>query len=186
MPYPDFFICVVDYSDALLKAKSKLEAADDRSFMKELFRNQYTALDLSTKESQDMIKNIVRDAWYYRTQNHLMDLVEADNLYARIYKMLDGLVDSMPWELYNEQSLSQIRQITKHAKPNKITIRQIVEKVAPVVDEFECLDDSSALLRVISESNDELRSSSFMDKQLSAKEFALYLYYELLLEKHYE
>ena len=100
--------------------------------------------------------------------------------------MLDGLVDSMPWELYNEQSLSQIRQITKQAKPSKNTIRQIVEKVAPVVDEFECLDDSSVLLRVISESNDELRSSSFTDKQLSAKEFALYLYYELLLEKHYE
>ena len=186
VPYPDFFIYVIDYSDALLKAKSKLEAADDKSFMKELFRNKYTALDLSTKESQDMIKNIVRDAWYYRTQNHLMDLVEADNLYARIYKMLDGLVDSMPWELYNEQNLSQIRQITKQSKPNKNTIRQIVEKVEPVIDEFECLDDSSVLLRVISDSNNDLRSSSFMDKQLSAKEFALYLYYELLLEKHYE
>ena len=52
VPYPDFFIYVVDRSDALLKAKSKLEEADDKSFMKELFRNQYTALDLSTKESQ--------------------------------------------------------------------------------------------------------------------------------------
>ena len=186
VPYPDFFIYVVDHSDALLKAMSKLEAADDRSFMKELFRNQCTALSLSTKESQDMMKNIVRDAWYYRTLNQLMDLPEADNLYARIYKMLDGLVDSMPWELHNEQSLTQIRQITKQTKPNKITIRQIVEKVSPVVDEFECLDDSSVLLKVISDSNDELRSSTFMDKQLSAKEFALYLYYELLLEKHYE
>ena len=100
--------------------------------------------------------------------------------------MLDGLVDSMPWELHNEQSLSQIRQITKQARPNKITIRQIVEKVAPVVDEFDCLDDSSVLLRVISDSSEELRLSTFMDKQLSAKEFAFYLYYELLLEKHYE
>lgn len=186
VPYPEFFIYVVDYTDALLKSKSKIETVDDKSFMKGLFHDKYTTLDLSKKESQDMMKNIVRDAWYYRIQNQLLDLPEADNLYARIYKMLKDLVDSMPWELHNEQSLSQIRQITKQAKPNKITIRQIVEKVSSVVDEYECLDDSSVLLRVMSNSQDNLRSSGFMDKQLSAKEFALYLYYELLLEKHYE
>ena len=185
VPYPEFFIYVVDYTNTMLKTMSKLDKTDDSAFMKALFNNEYKTLDLSEKESQNMMKNIVREAWYYRTQKTLKDLLEMDNQYARIYKMLDSLVDTMPWELHNEQSLLHIRLITPYAKPSKITIRQIIEKASEVIDDFETLNDSSILLRVMSDDQDELRSSVFMDKQLSAREFALYLYYELLLEKHY-
>lgn len=186
VPYPDFFIFVVNYTNNMLKTMSKIESVDDETFMKSLFRDGYKTFDLSVKDNQQLMKNIVRDAWYYRTQNTLSVPIEADNIYARIYKMMAALVNSMPWELYNEKNLSHVRQITLYAKTNKITVRHIVEKVSDVIDEFDGLDDSSLLLRVMSDSHDDLRSSAFMDRQLSAREFALYLYYELLLEKHYE
>lgn len=187
MPYSQLFLYIVEHSERQLKELSMLDDLYKKSFIEKIFKEELTISDLSLDENKKILKNIARDAWYLRTQKMLKSTsINGNNSFEKVYQAMNRLVDSMPWELFNQQHLAQIQQMTLRAKPKKVSVRRIVEKTKPVVDGFEALDDSSILLRVLSNENDELWNTSFMERTMSIKEFALYLYYELLLEKHYE
>lgn len=187
MPYPQLFLYIVKHTDRQLEELSMLDDLYEKSFIEKIFKDELTTGDLALDDNKKILKNIARDAWYFRTQKMLKSTsLNGNNLFEKVYQTMNSLVDSMPWELCNQQHVSQIQQMTLKTHQKKVSVRKIVEKTKPVVDEFEALDDSSILLRVLSNENDELWNTSFMERTMSIKEFALYLYFELLLEKHYE
>ena len=187
MPYPQLFLYIVEHTDRLLKEHSMLDYLYKKSFVEKIFKDELTSGDLAVDENKIILKNIARDAWYLRTQKMLKSSsANGNNSFEKVYQAMNSLVDSMPWELFNQQHLVQIQQMTLKTHQNKVSVRKIVEKTKPVVDESGALDKSSILLRVLSNENDELWNTPFMERTMSIKEFALYLYYELLLEKHYE
>ena len=94
------------------------------------------------------------------------------------------IVDSMPWVYYNELPMRQIEEIVPNEKAKAKTIEEIVEIVRPLYDtkkDISC--KSSVLLHLIAEDDEALDTLPFVKTRLTVRQFAVWLYYELLLEK---
>lgn len=131
--------------------------------------------------TDDQLKIIAKQAAFYRYGKILesVDIQSIDDSYLRIYRGLTTLVNSMDYLYYNYSVMEAIKKLLKGNEFNKRKkLSSIVASISND-DEMKYNTSSSVLLRLM----DGEDVSSAKETLLPIKEFAVYLYFELLLER---
>ena len=188
LPFPEFFAEALQKAINEVEKAAKMEDVDDSSFVNELFSEKADSTLGIGEKDKSIIKKIARDAWYFKTKEYI-DGEQLKNTitYSKVYKALVHIVDSMPWVYYNELPMRQIEEIVPNEKAKAKTIEEIVEIVRPLYDtkkDISC--KSSVLLHLIAEDDEALDTLPFVKTRLTVRQFAVWLYYELLLEKSFD
>lgn len=188
LPFPEFFAEALQKAINEVERAAKMEDVDDSSFVNELFSEKADSTLGIGEKDKSIIKKIARDAWYFKTKEYI-DGEQLKNTitYSKVYKALVHIVDSMPWVYYNELPMRQIEEIVPNEKAKAKTIEEIVEIVRPLYDtkkDISC--KSSVLLHLIAEDDEALDTLPFVKTLLTVRQFAVWLYYELLLEKSFD
>lgn len=131
--------------------------------------------------ANEQLKVIAKQAAFYRYGKILegRDIQSIDDSYLRIYRGLTTLVNSMDYLYYNYSVMEAVKKLLKGNEFNKR--KKLSSIVASISNDNELKynTSSSVLLRLI----DGEDISSAKETLLPIKEFAVYLYFELLLER---
>lgn len=188
-PFPELFGACVERSLKEVDCLSHMEDVDDTDFLTKLY-SENNELENSTLDIDMLkyVKRLARDAWYYRIHEYINSLRSRKiGTYAKVYVAIDHIVSSMPWNFLNDKVVDQIKEIVPSTNAKVLTIEEIADIVRPYYDkEKELCCRSSLLLHVISDKEHRATAWPFMKTTLTVREFAVYLYYELILEKYFE
>lgn len=188
-PFPELFVECIEKSLIAVDDESSLELVDDAAFLAKLF-GENNELENTTLDDGllKIMKQTARDAWYHRTHVYInSEELKGYNTYVMVFVALKHIVDSMPWVFLNEQVVPQILELVPNDNSKELTIGEIVEIVRPHYnDEVDLNCQSSILLQVITDKENKAAAWPFMKTTLTVREFAVYLYYELILEKYFE
>lgn len=188
LPFPEFFAEALQNAIKEVEKASKMEEEDDSSFVNELFSEKTDSSLIIGEDDKPIIKRIARDAWYFKTMEYINGK-QLKNLltYSKVYRALVHIVDSMPWIYYNELPMKQIEEIVPNVNTKAKTIVEIVDIVRPLYDTKKKIScKSSVLLHLIADDNEALNILPFVKTRLTVRQFAVWLYYELLLEKNFD
>ena len=186
-PFSELFGACIDRSLKEVDRLSRMEVVDDVDFLTKLFSNnnelENTAFDI---DKLNIVKQLARDAWYYRTHEYInSESLKQYGTYAKVYVALEQIVSTMPWNFLNNRVIDQIKEIVPNTNAKILTIEEIADMVRPLYDKTkELICHSSLLLHVIADKEHRAVSWPFMKTTLTVREFAVYLYYELILEKY--
>ena len=187
--FPELFAKCIEKALEVVDNESLLEIVDDSVFITQLFGDK-NELENTTMDSDSLkiLKRLARDAWYYRTLEYInSDKLKGYNTYTKAYIALKHIVASMPWFFLNERAVDQIKEIVPNTNAKELTIEEIADMVRPFYDPDQKLNcNSSLLLHVIADKDHRAVGFPFMKTTLSVREFAMYLYYELILENYFE
>lgn len=186
-PYASFFAKAVQDALCDIDKDGELEITDETAFINKLFNKKTTTPVSMNDDELQSAKNLARKAWYFEVR----EFIEGEQLkkfhtYTKVFKALTHIVNSMPWDYYNKKALQQIKEITGNSNSKPKTVEEIIGMVRPLYDsrqDVKCR--SSVLLQVIADENHEYSKLAFMKSKLTVREFAIWLYYELLLEKSF-
>lgn len=186
--FQDLFAKCIETALRIVDNESKLEKVDDTDYLAKLFGNK-GELENTTMDngSLKIVKRLARDAWYHRTHEYInSEELKRYNTYIKVFVALQYIVGSMPWDFLNERAIDQIKEIVPNTKTKELTVEEIVDMLRPYYDvETELNSHSSLLLQVIANKEHRATGWPFMRTSLSVREFAVYLYYELILEKYF-
>jgi len=187
-PYPELFAQCIETAVAAIDCKADMSEVSDEAFLKKLFGN-HEQLNRTSFNSEDLsaMKNLARDAWYFRTKDYIEgEALKNFSTYERVFVGLSHIVESMPWDFLNQRVLQQIRDLAPRTNTKELTVGEIIERVRPHYDtEIELNSHASILLHLLADSEYKGKNWDFMKTTLSVRQFAIYLYYELLLEKYF-
>ena len=107
--------------------------------------------------------------------------VEQPNL-QNIYRILNGIVDILDYPYYNIDIVNIVDKITKGKKNIQIELQKYIKDLQNAGISPICNLDSSVILRAIRHKDDNFCIKKKSVK-LGLREFSVYLFYELLLEK---
>lgn len=194
-PYPDVFMAHIDTFHKYFKECEELEDDNTDNVFLTVFPNYNEGAeaqeDIETDNFNDInssLQSLLRDAWYFRTIEYIQTVKnEADgniSPFTLVFSIIYNIVDKMPWLFINNRVRHMMSRIVSGFD---------VETVIPLKDILKKIDiedsitlstphHSSILLRLLM--NDTKLSDLDVTKTtLNLKDFAMYLYYELLLEK---
>ena len=134
------------------------------------------------------VQMLAKEASFYRVRLSVEDesVQNIKNPYVRVYKGLSDMMDTMGYLYYNynvQNTISLMIRQEEEGKGKKKKLASFIDEIrqAPDVENVPVLD-SSILLRLI-QKKDAGDLSVVSEMSFSVREFATYLYYELLLEK---
>lgn len=186
--FQELFAKCIETALRIVDNESRLEKADDTDYLVKLFGNK-GELENTTMDngSLKIVKRLALDAWYHRTHEYInSEELKGYNTYIKVFIALQYIVGSMPWDFLNERAIDQIKEIVPNTKTKELTVEEIVDMLRPYYDvETELNSHSSLLLHVIANKEHRATGWPFMRTSLSVREFAVYLYYELILEKYF-
>lgn len=188
-PYPELFSQCVETAIAAVDNKANMGEIDDIVFLQKLFGNQEQLLEeYFDRDSLSVIQKLARDAWYFRTEEYIKEeCLKSSSIYERLYVGLTHIVDSMPWIFLNQRVMHQIHDLSPRTNTKELTIAEIIEQVRPHYSaKKELNSNSSILLHLLADTNYRGKKWDFIKTTLSVRHFAVYLYYELLLEKYFD
>ena len=187
-PFPELFAECIDLSLKGIGEECLLESVEDTDFLTKLFNSKNELLNSTIdNEKIKILKQLARDAWYHRMSEYIKsEELKPYESYAKVYVALNHIVNSMPWDFLNERAIEQIKEIVPNAETKALTIKEISDMVRPLYNtEFDLNCNSSLLMHVIADQEHQAASWPFMETTLTEREFAVYLYYELILEKYF-
>lgn len=187
--FPELFADCVEKSIQGVDSLATLENVEDETFINDLFKENSSLIG-STMDAPKLlvIKKLVREAWYHRMKEYIdSEELQEYSAYEKVFVAIRHIVNNMPWTFLNQQAMQQIRDLTPLSNEPPLSIKEIIDKVRPLYaneDSLSC--SSSILLQVIADKDAKAATWPFMNSTLTVREFAVYLYYELLLEKNFE
>lgn len=128
------------------------------------------------------MKDICTEATLLRINTLISRLqVEQTNVQT-VYRTLKDIVDILDYPYYNIDIVNIVDKITKGKKNVQIELRKYIDDLQNAGISPICNLDSSIILRTVRHKNDLfcIKNKSI---KLGIREFAVYLFYELLLEK---
>lgn len=187
LPFATFFASAVQDALSASDKEGELEKTEETAFVKKLFDPKITKPFSLDEEERRITQNLARKAWYYDMREYIDgDQLRGLQVYAKVYKAITHIVYSMSWQTYNQQAMNQIKRIVPPQNKDAKTIEEIVRMVRPLYDQnMDVRCHSSVLLQVIADESHEYNKMGFMKSKLTARQFAVWLYYELLLEKYF-
>lgn len=187
--YPELFAQCVETAVVAVDGKSDADDVDDKAFLQMLFGEKEHLSGASLDgENLPAMKNLARDAWYFRTREYIEgEALKGYSTYERVFVGLSHIVDSMPWNFLNQRVLQQIRELAPRSNAKELTVAEIIEQVRPHYNRgMELNSQSSILLQLLADPEYGGKNWEFMKTTLSVRQFAVYLYYELILEKYFD
>ena len=188
LSFADLFAYCVEKSLAAVDGKADIGEENDTDLLKQIFEGQELEGQSIDSEMHAAMKSLARDAWYHRMQELLGgENMKQYNTYTKVYVGLTKIVDSMPWTFLNQRVLQQIHDLAPRTSTKDLTVSEIVEQVRPLYDtKRELSSHSSILLHMMADEDFEGNKWTFASTSLSVRSFAVYLYYELMLEKYFD
>ncbi len=157
--------------------------------MSEIFEDK---LDLETIEDAEELNDKIKFLAYNASlniiendiKNHVID-AGSSVPYVDVFLAIKHIITESPWIFINNDAKTQISTITsKLNSVNKKTIRDILNDIIQeeICGTIKVMSSSSIILRTLA-SDDSTQTSMFLKQKVTVNEFAIALYYELLLEK---
>lgn len=137
-------------------------------------------LQISENDANDL-RLAFKEATLYRIERLLTsDLIQKiDNPFTRIYVGLSKMFENLPYLFYNLDVKRIVGLLDKDEKKRK-KLSNIIDDILNSDYKFDQdYSETSVILSMINGKKQEVAG----DLMLSQKEFAIYLYYELLIEK---
>ncbi len=160
----------------------QVETEENTPIIEKIATSDNVVESLEDEDATDeQLKIIAKQAAFYRYGKILesVDIQSIDDSYLRIYRGLTTLVNSMDYLYYNYSVMEAIKKLLKGNEFNKRKkLSSIVASISND-DELKYNTSSSVLLRLM----DGEDVSFAKETLLPIKEFAVYLYFELLLER---
>lgn len=196
-PYPDVFMTHMNTFQNYFKENCEL----DEENIEEIFSTVFPSFKEGNDELEDIftedltkvdsnLRSLLRDAWYYRTLQNVhkerKQAKETTNPYNWVFHTIYHVIENMPWLFINNNVRHLITEITSDTKEEHefLLVKEIIELID--IDTGNIILDfphqSSIILRLLKHDS-ALEGVNFNKTTLSIKQFAAYLYFELLLEK---
>lgn len=158
-----------------IKSSIISKIADDPTYYKEHGFDDIELSDLQT---------LAKDAACFRCEKMLNNqkLLNIADPFKRVYSFITKLVESYQYLYYDYDILEYITDCIKNVQKNKMLsniLKDLGEYLKPLNTH------TSVILRMLQD--DKIEGSDFLlQKRMTAKEFGIYLYYELLVERMIE
>jgi hypothetical protein len=149
--------------------------ADDHKYYKE---HEFDDVELSD------LQTLAKDAACYRCEKLLSNkkFIDISDPFIRVYSFITELVESYKYLYYDYNILVYITNCIKGDQKSKM-FSNILKELAAYTKPLNT--DTSVILRLLQ--NDKIEDSDLLlQKRLKVNEFAIYLYYELLVERMIE
>lgn len=184
VPFKKYIIQFYGHFDKHIEEKNKILKSDDDSLLNRIL----TDVNFMQNEriSNGDLLYIANDAAKYRMTQLMKsdELTNINNLFIRTYNGLVIFFEKLPW-LYLDFTIQDIVQLLLPQNNNS------EKKLKNILDDIRSMDNftapqygsnSSILLRLLG-NDSEIEKTSIVEQKFTSKEFCVYLYYELMLEK---
>lgn len=177
--------CYGIYKDFLNDDKS-YEEDNGNDLIEKVLDNEGESISFDEAGEIDKLKSLIFDASCYRYQKFKEDMeVDGDTDVKKVFNLVDTLVSQTPWIYVEDDISSSLDELF-----GKLEIQDISFSLREIVEELETNSEDDAeneynytslILRLINKENVGL---GLMDDnvKMTLKEFAIYLYYEMLTE----
>lgn len=148
-------------------------------------------IDIESIEDSTKFHAEIQSLAYYASKYHVEEFIK-DNIiesgsqqpYNDVYKSICSIINATPWIYLNNNPKSIVGEITPNLNGNsKKTLKDILAEIndISIIEDFQPLSQSSILLNLICKKELTGREA-LLNKKISVQQFAIALYYELLLE----
>jgi hypothetical protein len=187
VPFKKYLIQLYGHFDNYWTTRGEINKSDDSGLLNRILTNPDFIEDEGiSNDQQSELQSIANDAAKFRI-NQLMqssELMTIKNPFIRTYHGLMIFSTKLPWLYLNytikdllATLLPQQNYNTKKLREILVDIHNTENYIAP-----EFMSKSSILLRLLGYDS-ELEDVLIFDEEFSPKDFCVYLYYELMLEK---
>ena len=173
-----------------LSKNDSAETGRKTEWIKIIAEKGQTILKNGISKAEDIkhIQMLAKEASFYRVRLSVEDdsVQSIGNPYVRVFKGLKAMTNSMEYPFYNFDLQGVISFLLRPDEEGKGKKRKLASFIDELRKEQDCGYEpkkySSILLRLIcSQDADNLKN--VLNMNFGVREFAIYLYYELLLEK---
>lgn len=145
------------------------------------------AISELSAEDQEGIRSVFKESAYYTLEKRLEseELRSIKNPYVRMFCGVKDMVDNIPYLYYNisiENVFSKLCNDKELRSRKKLS--SILIDLRNNVGSFEYNDCTSILLRALDDEDSDCPAwTNVLNQQFTLKEFSVYLYFEILIEK---
>lgn len=173
-----------------LSENDSAETGRKTEWIKKIAEEGQSILQNGISRAEDIkhIQMLAKEASFYRVRLSVEDhsVRSIGNPYVRVFKGLNAMFNSMEYPFYNFDMQGIISLLIRPDEEGKGKKRKFASFIGELRKEQDCGNepemDSSVLLRLIY-SKDADCLKNVLDMSFGVREFAIYLYYELLLER---
>lgn len=177
--------CFHIYKDLLNDYRS-YEEGDGNDLIEKILDNEEETIRFDEEGETDKLKSLILDASRFRYQKLKEDLsCDGDTDVKKVFNMVDALVTQTPWIYVEDDISNSLDELfgKQEIQDKSFSLREIVEELQSISDDDaeNGYNSTSLILRLI---NNEDVGLGLMDDnvKITLKEFAVYLYYEMLTE----
>lgn len=138
--------------------------------------------DFEDSSVWDALRHICEEATLMQINMYISKIqIESPNI-TTIYCALKDIVNLLKYPYYNIDIVNILNKILKGKRNTKSELWKYIEQLRNSVEKPTCNLESSIILRAIKSNNDQfdIRGKSL---KIGIREFAVYVFYEFLLEK---
>ncbi len=188
LPHAEIMIQLYDYHISnYIEKNDKIETDGEISII-EMIASADSVVEILTDEENvnKQLKSIAKQASLYRYKRIIeeTEIKSIGDPFLRVYKGLSDLIDKMDYLFYNVDVVDVINSLlTAEEQSKRKKLDSIISKISENVnEELEYYTSSSIMIRLI-DGEKSLSMNGLRNQSFSIKEFAIYLYFELLLER---
>lgn len=188
LPHAEIMIQLYDYHISnYIEKNDKIETDGEISIIEMIASADSVVEILTDEENVDkQLKSIAKQASLYRYKRIIeeTEIKSIGDPFLRVYKGLSDLIDKMDYLFYNVDVIDVINSLlTAEEQSKRKKLDSIISKISENVnEELESYTSSSIMIRLI-DGEKSLSMNGLRNQSFSIKEFAIYLYFELLLER---
>ena len=188
LPHAEIMIQLYDYHISnYIEKNDKIETDGEISIIEMIASADSVVEILTDEENVDkQLKSIAKQASLYRYKRIIEEakIKSIGDPFLRVYKGLSDLIDNMDYLFYNVDVIDVINSLlTAEEQSKRKKLDSIISKISENVnEELEYYTSSSIMIRLI-DGDKSLFMKGLRNQSFSIKEFAIYLYFELLLER---
>lgn len=188
LPYAEIMVQLYDYHISnYIEKNDKIETDGEISIIEVIASADNVVENLTDEENVDkQLKSIAKQASLYRYKRIIegIEIKSIEDPFLRVYKGLSDLIDSMDYLFYNVDVIDMINSLlTTEEQSKRKKLGSIISKISENVDEeWEYYTSSSIMIRLI-DGDKSFFMTGLRNQSFSIKEFAIYLYFELLIER---
>ncbi len=188
LPHAEIMIQLYDYHISnYIEKNDKIETDGEISIIEMIASADSVVEILTDEENVDkQLKSIAKQASLYRYKRIIeeTEIKSIGDPFLRVYKGLSDLIGNMDYLFYNVDVIDVINSLlTTEEQSKRKKLDSIISKISEKVnEELEYYTSSSIMIRLI-DGDKSLFMKGLRNQSFSIKEFAIYLYFELLLER---
>lgn len=186
IPFPELFTGYLKVFDEYYSTKTLRSTTEINNTGTIIFKSgeDHSLLSFSASElngEEDALRVMAKESWLFRISkfSNSAEMKACSNGYEKAVVFITFITENMPWAFVNSpiEELLDWSGISQRCKVESISS---IKRIISECDIPQWDSNSSILLRLL---DDDINYPKLIESKLSAREFAIHLYYELLLEK---